>query len=398
MQIQAGAGITSALEAHVKKLSFSVLLMLMFCSMAFSQQRKVGWSFGYYCCWTQAQGFKPTSINWAAFTHIGHFTIFPHKDGTLDSNVNVLASMGGKNSFDAVAAAHAAGVRIVLCVGGAGVKDTFTSATSPANIHKFVSNILRFMRTYGYDGIDTDWEENFNASGFLNWHKELKDSLNAINALVGPHKSLTIAGGGYFARDCAPAAPYVEQMNDMSYDVPLSNEPGRIKQFTDQGVPKSILGVGIGIGTGGGMVDGNVAAWTGKADYAINNGLGGIMEWAVTGGSLQVACFNALAPYVVHLPTQVLGGEMIAMRPEGSLIIRSNGVNGPQEICYTLSTGANVDLCVYDVKGALVRTLVHGQTNAGVFSVPCAKVSAGAYVVKLSTDSKVQAAKTLVIK
>jgi GH18 family chitinase len=365
--------------------------------MAFSQQRKVGWSFGYYCCWNQPN-FPPTSIKWNAFTHIGHFTIFPHKDGTLDSNVNAPHTMGGQHSFDAVAAAHAAGVRIVLCVGGAGVRDTFTSATSPANIHKFVSNILRFMRTYGYDGIDTDWEENFNASGFLAWHKELKDSINAINALGGPRKSLTIAGGGYFARDCAPAAPYVEQMNDMSYDVPLSNIPGRIAQFTNLGVPKSLLGVGIGIGTGGGMVDGNVAAWTGKANYAVDNGLGGIMEWAVTGGSLQVACFNALAPYVVHLPTPVLSGKMIAMEPEGTLIIRSNGVNGPQEICYTLSTGANVDLGVYDVKGALVRTLARGQTNAGVFSVPFAKVSAGAYVVKLSTDSKVQAAKTLVIK
>jgi hypothetical protein len=372
--------------------------MLMFCSIAFGQQRKVGWSLGYYCCWNQASGFKPTSINFNAFSHIAHFTLFPHKDGTLDSNVNVPASLGGQNSRDAVAAAHAAGVKIVICVGGAGVRDTFSAACSPANIHKFVSNILRFMRAYNYDGIDTDWEENFNAAEFLAWHKELKDSLNAINALGGPHKSLTIAGGGYFARDCAPAAPYVEQMNDMSYDIPLSGEPARIKQLTDQGVPKSLLGVGIGIGTGGGMVDGNVAAWTGKADYAINNGLGGIMEWAVTGGTLQVACFNALAPYVVHVTTSVIGGEMIAMRPEGTLIIRSNGVNGPQEICYTLSTDADVDLCVYDVKGALVRTLVHGQTNAGVFNVPFAKVSTGAYVVKLSTGSRTAATKAFIVR
>jgi hypothetical protein len=372
-------------------------VLLVVCSIAFAQ-KKVGWSLGYYCCWNQASGFKPTSINFNAFSHIAHFTLFPHKDGTLDSNVNVARSMGGQNSIDAVAAAHAAGVKIVICVGGAGVRDTFSAACSPANIHKFVSNILRFMRAYNYDGIDTDWEENFNAAEFLAWHKELKDSLNAINALGGPHKSLTIAGGGYFARDCAPAAPYVEQMNDMSYDIPLSGEPARIKQLTDQGVPKSILGVGIGIGTGGGMVDGNVAAWTGKADYAINNGLGGIMEWAVTGGSLQVACFNALAPYVVHVTTPVIGGEMIAMRPEGSLIIRSNGVNGPQEICYTLSTDADVDLCVYDIKGALVRTFAHGPAGQGAFSIPFTKVSAGAYVVKLSTGSKIAATKAFIVR
>ena len=367
--------------------------------MAFGQQKHVGWSLGYYCCWNQA-GFPPASINWNAFSHISHFTLFPHKDGTLDSNVNVPASLGGQHSIAAVAAAHAAGVRIVICIGGAGVADTFSAACAPAVIHKFVSNILRFMRTYGYDGIDTDWEENYNDAEFTAWHKELKDSLNAINALGGPHKSLTIAGGGYFASHCAPAAPYVEQMNDMSYDVPLSQEPGRIAQFTNLGVPKTILGVGIGIGTGGGMVDSNLAAWTGKADYSINNGLGGIMEWAVTGGAKQVACFAALVPYVVHLPsTSVFSPSMVAMeQPQGTLIIRTAGANGPQEICYTLSKSANVDLGVYDIRGALVKSLVSGPASQGVFSVPFARTSAGAYVVKLSTDSKIQATKELIVR
>lgn len=381
----------------MKKLVVFTLIILALTSFASAQQKHVGWSLGYYCCWDQASGFKPTSINWNAFTHIAHFTLFPHKDGTLDSNVNVPASLGGQNSRDAVAAAHAAGVRIVICVGGAGVKDTFTAACSPANIHKFVSNILRFMRAYNYDGVDTDWEENYFDAEFTAWHKELKDSLNAINALGGPHKSLTIAGGGYFASHCAPAAPYVEQMNDMSYDVPLSSEPGRIAQFTNLGVPKSILGVGIGIGNGNGMVDGDVTAWKGKADYSINNGLGGIMEWSVRGGALNVQCFATLAPYVVHLPTPVLAENSgaIALASEGTLVIRSYGMNEPQEIRYTMTNGSNVDLAVYDLKGALVKTLVHGQTNSGIFKVPFA---AGAYVAKLSSGSKVEAAKAFIVR
>ena len=378
----------------MKKATAVVLILVLAHSFSFAQQKHVGWSLGYYCCWNQA-GFPPNNINWKAFSYISHFTLFPHKDGTLDSNVNVPRSLGGQNSIAAVAAAHAAGVRIVICIGGAGVADTFSAACSPANIHKFVSNILRFMRTYGYDGIDTDWEENYNDAEFTAWHKELKDSLNAINALGGPHKSLTIAGGGYFASHCAPAAPYVEQMNDMSYDVALSGEPNRIKQFTVRGVPKSILGVGIGIGTGGGMVDGTAADWTGKADYSINNGLGGIMEWAVTGGSLQTQCFAALAPYVVHVTTPVLAEIATALEPQGTLVIRSSGMNGPQEIYYTMANGSNVDLAVYDLKGALVKTLVHGQTNSGVFKVPFA---AGAYVAKLSSGSRMQAAKTFIVR
>jgi hypothetical protein len=384
----------------MKKFSGAVLTLVIMSSFSYAQQKHVGWSLGYYCCWNQA-AFPPSSINWTAFSHISHFTLFPHKDGTLDSNVNVPRSLGGQNSINAVAAAHAAGVRIVICIGGAGVADTFSAACAPAVIHKFVSNILRFMRTYGYDGIDTDWEENYNDAEFTAWHKELKDSLNAINALGGPHKSLTIAGGGYFASHCTPAAPYVEQMNDMSYDVPLASEPSRIAQFTNVGVPKTILGVGIGIGTGNGMVDGNAAAWTGKADYSINNGLGGIMEWSVTGGSLQTQCFTALAPYVVHVTTPVLANKDMVIQPEGVLVIKSNGENGPQGICYTISpssSGANVDLAVYDVKGALVKTLVHGQANSGVFRVPFAHTGAGAYVVRLATNSRTEATKSFIVR
>jgi hypothetical protein len=368
------------------------MVLLVFCSFSFAQQKHVGWSLGYYCGWDQ-DGFPPSKINYNAFSHISHFTLFPTSTGGLDSSNGV----GGSASTAAVAAAHAAGVKIVICIGGAGVGSGFTNACSPANIHKFIGNLIRFMNKYGYDGIDTDWEESYNDAEFTAWHKELKDSLNKY-----PGKSLTIAGGGYFASHCAPAAPYVEQMNDMSYDVPLSNETSRIKQFTDQGVPKSILGVGIGIGTSGGMVDGNLAAWTGKTDFAINNGLGGIMEWSIAGGTLETACFNALAPYVVHVSTPVLADNTPAIvLPEGALRIRTMGLNGPQEIQYTvspMSSGSIVDLGVYDVKGALIKTLVHGQANSGVFKVPFAQTGAGAYVVKLSANSRIQATKEVIVR
>jgi hypothetical protein len=381
------------MEVFVKKFSVILISVLLLFSLATAQQKHVGWSLGYYCGWDQG-GFPPSSINWAAFTHISHFTLFPTATGGLDSSNGV----GGNASKAAVAAAHAAGVKCVICIGGAGVGSGFSNACSAANIHNFVANLIRFMNAYGYDGIDTDWEESYNDAEFTAWHKELRDSLNNH-----PGKSLTIAGGGYFASHCAPAAPYVSQMNDMSYDVPLSSEPGRIAQFTNIGVPKSILGVGIGIGTGGGMVDGNAAAWTGKADYSINNGLGGIMEWAVKGGTLQTSCYQTLAPYVVHITVPVINnsGFVAAAQTEGSFVIRTLGENGVRQISYTIpaaSSGQSVDLSVYDMKGSLVKTLIRGQSSSGVFIVPFANAIAGAYVVKLSTNSKIEAAKEFIVR
>ena len=374
----------------MKKLSLMVLMLGVVAYSAFGQ--KAGWSLGYYCAWDQG-GFAPANINWNAFTHISQFALVPNSDGSLNVGANGLNDSYCKA---AVAAAHSHSRKIVICIGGAGVAGAFSAACAPANIHKFVQNLIKFMNQYGYDGIDTDWEESYNDAEFTAWHKELRDS---INHYTNPKKLLTIAGGGYFASHCAPAAPYVDQMNDMSYDVPLSSEPGRIKQFTDQGVPKAILGVGIGIGTGGGMVDGNTAAWTGKALYAINNGLGRIMEWAVTGGSLEVQCFNSLVPYVPGA-TMVIANQTPYETPM-SLLIKNTGMAGVREICYTVPSSANgsfIDLGVFDVRGALVKTLAHGQSASGMFTVPFAQVSSGAYIVKLSTDSRIEATKAFFVK
>jgi hypothetical protein len=372
---------------------FSVVFILVITSSFCLAQQKVGWSLGYYCAWNQ-DGFAPASINWNAFTHISHFALVPNSDGSLNVGANGLSDSYCKA---AVAAAHAAKRKIVICVGGSGV-DAFPSACSAANIHKFVANLLNFMRQYGYDGIDTDWEQSFDDAESSAFHKELRDSINKIT----PRPLLTAAVGGYFASDCYFIAPYCDQMNDMSYDVPLSNEPNRIKQFTNLGVPAKILGIGIGIGSSGGMVDGNAAAWTGKTTYAINNGLGGIMEWAVTGGSLQVQCFTALVPYVpAPGATFVIANQPTSFEAPMSLLVKNTGMAGVREICYTVPSSANgllVDLDVYDMKGALVKTLVHGTSANGSFSVPFPQSSAGAYVAKLSTNSRTEATRAFIVR
>src|SRR6185503_1486888 len=190
--------------------------------------RKVGWSLGYYCGWDQGTT-PPEKVNWKAFTHVAHFTVFPTAAGELDLSIGEFTDARCKAAVDA---AHANGVKIVICFGGANVADRFKGATSPANIHKFVKNMLDFMRKYGYDGIDTDWEENFDNAQMLAWHKELRDSIDNIV----PKPSLTAATGGYFVNNCYFIHPYVEMMNTMSYDIAVGGMTSEMQRYTSKGV------------------------------------------------------------------------------------------------------------------------------------------------------------------
>jgi chitinase len=361
----------------------------LLCAFAQAQGRTVGWSMGYYCGWDQDWGFKPDQINWKAFTHIAHFAVFPNHDGTLDVNGNGLTDA---NCKAAVAEARKNNVKIVFSIGGAQVKDRFKNACAPENIHRFVKNLLDFMRKYGYDGIDTDWEENFDDAKFEALHKELRDSLD----LISPKPLLTIAGAGYFAAHCARAHPYVDIMNTMSYDVNLAGMGEEMQEFTSRGVPKEKLGVGIGIGSGGGMVDVDSAAAKGKVLFAIDNGFGGVMQWAVHGGARNVQVFKMLEQFRPVPVSVIFANGRLQMVNDPGLIVARNAISGRREVRFRSSDGgAPVDVSLFDARGIFQARLFHGRTAAGPQILPLEPgraLTPGAYYVKLSKGSSVQAA------
>ncbi|MDB5051043.1 MAG: chiB1 [Fibrobacteres bacterium] len=373
------------------KKSHVLSTLMVCCAFASAETQKVGWSLGYYCGWDQDGGFKPAQINWKAFTHIAHFTVFPNNDGSLDVNGNGLTD---DNCKAAVAEAHKNNVKIVFSIGGAQAKDRFKNACAPENIHKFVKNLLDFMRKYGYDGIDTDWEENFDDAKFLALHKELRDSLDKIS----PKPLLTIAGGGYFAAHCYTAHPYVDMMNTMSYDVNLGGMPQEMKEFTSRGVPKERLGVGIGIGGGGSMVDVDSATAKGKVLFAINNGFGGVMQWAVQGGARNVQIFKMLEQFHPTVASVIFADGKLRVVNDPGLAVARNTITGMQEVRYRIPASqgrAMVDVSLFDTRGTLRGRLFHGYNEPGAYALPLAagnSLRPGAYIVKLSNGSAAQAA------
>ena len=217
-----------------------------------------------------------TNIDFTTLTHVIHFSVVPKANGTLDSSANTISA---GNSAAVVSAAHAAGRKVLICVGGAGSESLFQSATSAANLPVFINNLTNFVATRGYDGVDIDWEPlpSMDAQQYTNLVNGLHSALNGFSQ----PKLLTAAVASYPPYGDSATADYAmfaslqtqfDQINIMTYDLsgPYSgwvtwfNSPiydggyrfpsngnlvpsvdGAVKNFLTNGVASAKLGVGV---------------------------------------------------------------------------------------------------------------------------------------------------------
>src|SRR6266404_1221457 len=85
------------------------------CALLCLTSRADFWCTGYYPGWEQSS-MSASNIDFTAVTHIIHFSLVPNLDGTLNSSAN---SVSAANSADILSHAHAAGRKVLICVGGA---------------------------------------------------------------------------------------------------------------------------------------------------------------------------------------------------------------------------------------------------------------------------------------
>jgi len=243
-----------------------------------------------------------SNIDFTALTHIIHFSLVPNSDGTLNSSDNGITTA---NSADVVSRAHAAGKKVLICVGGASSESVFQGATSSANLPIFINSLTNFMATRGYDGVDIDWEPL--PASDAQQYTNLVNGLWAALSLFPQHKLLTVAAGAYPPYGDPPTAEYImfaalqnklDQINIMTYDlsgpyggwVTWFNSPiydggyrfpstgglvpsvdGAVSNFISYGVTANKLGIGIafygyvwtgGSGTSTGGVTQPRQSWT----------------------------------------------------------------------------------------------------------------------------------------
>jgi len=181
------------------------------------------WTTGYYPGYEQSGGMPASAIDFSALTHIIHFSVVPNADGSLNSTVGQITV---DNSTNLVALAHAAGVKVLISVGGGGTESAFQSATCASNLPVFINGLTNFVASRGYDGVDIDWEPCPSAD-FPLYTNLLAGLRSALNQLGRP-ELLTVAAAAYPPYGDSAAAEYtmfaafqshLDQINIMTYDM-----------------------------------------------------------------------------------------------------------------------------------------------------------------------------------
>ncbi|MDD2828793.1 MAG: glycoside hydrolase family 18 protein [Sulfuricurvum sp.] len=226
------------------------------------------WVTGYYVMYERDM-LPPEEIDWSGLTHIVVARVLANSDGTLNTNFDYDPTNGPALAKDIAVRAHTAGKKAILMLGGAGngvqIRDALTNHRT-----QFISNLISAMNTYGYDGLDLDWEDNIDMDLFILFAKELRQA--------APNAILTLPGGplniNYDTVDpkLVEVIQYIDQFNLMSYypttswsgsgwyswhNSPLSGvkptTPVSIDDSLDRyvkaGVPKEKLGMGVGFYT-----------------------------------------------------------------------------------------------------------------------------------------------------
>jgi len=169
---------------------------------------------GYYAAWNRA-AIDHTKVGYGYLTHIAHAFAWPDADGRLVVPAGFLYP-------ELNAAAHAAGVKMVLGLGGGGNCAGFPGMAETAEGRgRFIAQVVDFCAANGYDGVDVDWEFVSNdeeKADFTLFIEELGAALRART----PAMLLTMAApsGNYHGRwiDFERLADDLDLIGFMTYD------------------------------------------------------------------------------------------------------------------------------------------------------------------------------------
>ncbi|UGQ47481.1 PKD domain-containing protein [Massilia endophytica] len=248
------------------------------------------WVSGYYAGWFW-NDYQPQHIDMSAMTHVVFGRVAPG-GGTLGGTPGQIVP-GAGTAHDAgqlpasvtslsvedflVQRAHGAGIKALLMLGGNDDGAGFSASTKPGVRTTFINNLVTYLATHDYDGVDVDWED----------HIETADDQNQLIAFITELKQAASIHNRYRDRplivtfptsilnmnyDVVPGwkvqvAELVDQFNIMSYEIafahggwttwhfsPLFGQSGThpsdvsssVQAYIDAGIVPGKIGIGLG--------------------------------------------------------------------------------------------------------------------------------------------------------
>jgi chitinase len=240
------------------------LFTALICMTAMADKSVANNIVGYLANWNG----NPTFVQYSKLSHINFSFAECNTNGTLNCDTTYLASV--------VTKAHAAGVKILISVGGASNGGNMTTAMRISRTN-LVANIETFVHNWNLDGADIDWEAPANSSDgalFNSTVQTLYTDLHPLGKLV----TAALDTGDWFGMYIPSTSfAYLDMMNIMAYDSggDLYFASG-LTYWLGRGAPKAKLMMGVGFfgnGSGGEKAYSDIVAGDSSAPYKdVSNG------------------------------------------------------------------------------------------------------------------------------
>jgi GH18 family chitinase len=258
--------------------------------------------------WLAWDGGELATLPWRDVTQVDLFSLAtcvtvgdPAPDCTGPASLSTEFN-GVTNVASFVNTVHQHGKLAMITIGGSTNPNWFYPC-NPSDVGAFASNLVSYMHTNGFDGIDLDIEQDANTGTPEFTAAEL---LACSQSVYEDAKALTTAQGGppLVTSDVDPTTdfdigqienPYVEQFNAMSYGVNGLKLESQINALeTQSGIPDSKITAGIDIGD----YPPPKSDCEGTASYAASSGLAGTMLWFGQADAPKYSCLNAIGPHL----------------------------------------------------------------------------------------------------
>jgi GH18 family chitinase len=395
----------------MKKLKLIMVSLLLAISVSETFAQRVG---AYYANWT---GYVATQAQYAKLTDVYWSFLIPNTSGGLNAWQSWENDRFAKFKADCPST-----VRKKISVGGDGITSFSNIMANSSARSTFATNLANFVQTHNLDGVDIDWEypKAAEAANFALFLADLNSKLDAKATTMGKPLELSIAvfSTNAYGTEGITAAVInaVDYINIMAYDnnqetnhstyawatgtdvvgfwkskvpmnklvlgLPFYGRPALspnswngqdIKEF------KSVSAANINNDSEGGYYYNGKATIKSKAQYALTNGMLGVMFWELSQDRTdadallnvidgEIKSFGCTKPEFSSLVVPICGQTSVTLNPSNSSII---------------STGHTY---VWKKNGNQVATtLSYSATDAGTYELSVTKTGTSPACVKTAT-------------